>query len=108
MIKFLKQFILRFLNKKNKVDKYGKRHGYWECYHANSKLYYKGYYIHGERHGLWEEYYYTGQLHYKGNYIHKDLCGYCEIYWSNGQLRNKGLYYKNNEIHATKKNKLIL
>ena len=49
-------------------DNNGKAHGYWELYHPNGKLAYKGNYIHGLRHGDWEGYRSDGKLSFKGKY----------------------------------------
>jgi antitoxin component YwqK of YwqJK toxin-antitoxin module len=36
----------------NKLNKQGKREGYWEEYYSKGKLMYKGNYIDGERDGV--------------------------------------------------------
>ena len=47
----------------------GKRHGYWEYYHKNGQLWFKGNYVNGNRHGYWEDYWSNGQLIDKTYYI---------------------------------------
>lgn len=42
-----------------------------------------------KRHGYWEIYHYDGNLEYKGNYINGKPIGYFEVYH-----RNKSLLYK--------------
>jgi antitoxin component YwqK of YwqJK toxin-antitoxin module len=64
-------------------------HGYWEQYHVNGQLWYKGNYVNGIRHGYWEQYH---VLWYKGNYVNGKEDGYWEDYYSNGQLENKTYY----------------
>ena len=52
----------------NKLDENGRRHGLWEVYHPNDRLWFKGEYIHGRAHGLWEYYWDNGKLSYKGEH----------------------------------------
>jgi len=49
-------------------DKY-QRHGYWERYHENGNLFYKGNYINEDEDGYWEEYGFNGVLYEKTYYI---------------------------------------
>jgi len=54
------------------INEKGERHdehGYWEHYHYNGQLWFKGNYVDGNRHGYWEEYYPNGQLKSKIYYI---------------------------------------
>lgn len=44
----------------------------------------------GERHGLWEQYYPNGKLWYRENYKNGKLHGPCEIYYDNGEVRYNG------------------
>ena len=44
-------------------------HGYWETYHDNGQLHFKGNHINDKQHGYWEYYYPNGQLRYKGNFV---------------------------------------
>jgi antitoxin component YwqK of YwqJK toxin-antitoxin module len=55
---------------KTPINNQGQQHGYWESYHPNGQLCYKGNYINGKLDGYWEEYWSDGQLCYKGNYIY--------------------------------------
>tara|TARA_R110000822_G_scaffold164528_3_gene305154 strand:- start:354 stop:530 length:177 start_codon:yes stop_codon:yes gene_type:complete len=43
----------------NQLNKNGKRHGYWEEYHANGKLMLKGDFANGEKSRYWEYYSYS-------------------------------------------------
>ena len=43
----------------------------------------------GERHGYWEYYHSNGQLSYKGNYVDGNPHGYWEYYWISGELKSK-------------------
>jgi antitoxin component YwqK of YwqJK toxin-antitoxin module len=54
---------------KTPFNKQSQPHGYWESYHSNGKLCYKGNYINGKEDGYWEWYHPNGQLWFKGNYI---------------------------------------
>jgi hypothetical protein len=49
-------------------DKY-EPHGYWECYHYDRILWYKGNYVNGERNGYWEWYDYKCNLQDKQFYL---------------------------------------
>jgi len=73
------------------INENNQGHGYWEVYHDNGQLYYKGNYVDGKEHGYWEEYWDNGQLRYKGNYVNGNRGGYWEYYY-NGQLRFKRYY----------------
>ena len=48
--------------------KNGLKEGYWQQFHPNGQLRYKGHYIEGVRQGLWESYWDNGQLEMKGNF----------------------------------------
>jgi antitoxin component YwqK of YwqJK toxin-antitoxin module len=52
----------------NKINKKGHRHGYWEWYFGNGKLWFKGHYNNGNLHGHWEHYHSNGNQSCKGNY----------------------------------------
>jgi antitoxin component YwqK of YwqJK toxin-antitoxin module len=80
----------RLWYKGNYVD--GREHGYWEVYFDNGRLDYKGNYLNGKKHGYWEDYYDNGQLAYKGNYVNGEPHGYWEVYYENGKLIYKGYY----------------
>ena len=67
----------------------GERHGYWEEYHSNGKLWYKGNYINDKYDGYWKGYHSNGNLRYKGNYVNGKGDGYWEEYYSNGKLQLK-------------------
>jgi hypothetical protein len=41
-------------NEKRPRNKIGEPHGYWEEYHTDSVLFFKGNYIDGKRIGYWE------------------------------------------------------
>ena len=47
----------------------GKKEGYWEGYHYNGQLCWKGHYVNGRKEGYWEYYYDNGQLWYKVHYV---------------------------------------
>ena len=47
----------------------GLRHGPWELYYDNGKLWYKCEYVNGKYHGPWEWYWSNGKLHSKGSYV---------------------------------------
>ena len=75
--------LLYIMIKDKKINQYntnGKEDGYWERYHSNGQLWYKGNYINGNRDGYWEGYYDNGKLRYKGNYINGKKDGYWEVY----------------------------
>jgi len=83
------------IRKENLINLYnekGERHGYWEDYHSNGQLSYKGNYVDGKLHGYWEFYYSNGQLSSKKNYVDGKRHGYWEDYCSNGQLSYKCYY----------------
>ena len=60
----------------NKYNENNKKHGYWEEYWENGKLWDKGNYLNGKRHGYWEQYYPNGKLWYKGNYLNDEEIGF--------------------------------
>jgi antitoxin component YwqK of YwqJK toxin-antitoxin module len=61
---------------KRPYNKKGEWHGYWETYHNNGQLDYKGLFINGYKFGLHELYYSNGELIYKGNYVDNNFYGY--------------------------------
>jgi uncharacterized protein len=69
----------------------GLKEGYWEIYHSNVNLHFKGNYISGMREGYWESYS-NGNLWYKGNYKSGIKEGYWEWYDSNGNLVRQEIY----------------
>ena len=89
MVKFI---IKNTIQDKQPYNEKGQRHGYWELYHSNGKLAYKGIYINGEDYGLRERYFSNGQLRYKGNFINNKLYGLWEGYYSNGKIDYKEYY----------------
>ena len=64
----------------------GHRHGYWEEYHENGLLWYKGNFINGNLDGYWEWYNINGKLLYNGKF--KD--GHEQGYWV---IDNQEHYY---------------
>ncbi|CAB4142281.1 MORN variant [uncultured Caudovirales phage] len=76
----------------NQRDEQDKKHGYWEVYHINGNLHYKGHYLNGEQHGYWEQYYENGQLWYKGHFLNGEKHGYWEEYHPDGELRKTEYY----------------
>ena len=56
----------------------GERHGPWEEYYSNGKLYWRKNYVNGKLHGLYECYWFNGNLDYKVNYVngkgHGEFC----------------------------------
>ena len=82
----------------NLFDENGNKHGYWEWYHTNGQLHYKGNYVNGNKHGYFESYWDNGELNYKGNYVNGKEHGYFEVYWSNGKLWYKGFYDMGKEV----------
>jgi antitoxin component YwqK of YwqJK toxin-antitoxin module len=73
-------------------NEWGQRHGYWEEYHSNGKLWIKGNFVNGKAHGYFEWYYSNGQLDFKGNFVYGKKHGYCEKYYTNGVLPHKAYY----------------
>jgi antitoxin component YwqK of YwqJK toxin-antitoxin module len=61
-------------------------HGYWEYYHSNGQLAYKGNYINGKENGWWESYWSDGKLCHKGNYIRGKRDGLWIENWSGKQI----------------------
>jgi antitoxin component YwqK of YwqJK toxin-antitoxin module len=57
------------MNNINQYNDNGKKHGYWEVYHSNGNLIYKGNYINGKRIGYWEDYYSNGCLSHKQYFL---------------------------------------
>ena len=51
----------------NQRNSNGNREGYWEVYHPNGNLNYKGFYKDGRWNGYWE-YYSNGKLTFKEYY----------------------------------------
>ena len=49
-------------NQCNGYNAKGNREGYWEEYHSNGNLSFKGYFKDGEPDGYWEEYHLDGSL----------------------------------------------
>jgi antitoxin component YwqK of YwqJK toxin-antitoxin module len=50
---------------KNKYNTEGNREGYWEYYHNNGTIWFKGNFINGIRIGYWEEYFNNGKMYSK-------------------------------------------
>ena len=57
-----------------------KQHGYWEKYHYNGKLHFKGHYVNNKKNGYWEIYYDNGNPSLKGNFINDNPNNYVEKY----------------------------
>jgi antitoxin component YwqK of YwqJK toxin-antitoxin module len=53
---------MRSLISKNRLDRSGRKQGYWESYYSDGVLQSKGLYKNDERHGIWEYYYSDGDL----------------------------------------------
>ena len=69
------------MNDKIQYNEEGQEHGYWEDYHYNGNIYYKGNYHNGKRIGYWECYWFNGNLMFKGNYDNNGTkIGYWEWY----------------------------
>jgi antitoxin component YwqK of YwqJK toxin-antitoxin module len=47
---------------KNQYNASGEKHGYWEFYYSDGKLWISGYYNNGEPDGYWEFRYNSGDL----------------------------------------------
>ncbi len=70
----------------------GLPHGYWEVYHDNGNLSYKGTHINSLRHGYWEAYWDNGNLGLVINYLNGKKVGLYISYHSNGALDKKIFY----------------
>lgn len=72
----------------NKCNDKGEPHGYWENYHPNGQLHYKGNYLNGKRHGYWETEFY--EVNYHNGIFHGDY----KSYWDPDKKRiySKGYY----------------
>ena len=46
----------------------GLREGYWEGYHNNGNLRFKGNYLNDKLEGYWEGYHNNGNISYRGSY----------------------------------------
>jgi len=77
----------------NKINKKGHRHGYWEWYFGNGKLWFKGHYNNGNLHGHWEHYHSNGNQSCKGNYENGTRIGLWKYYGYDGILREEIFYY---------------
>lgn len=77
---------------KSPRNKQGLCHGYWEIYHKNGNLFYKGNFINNKEEGYWEDYFSNGKLWRKGNFINGREIGLWEIYNMNGKLNNITYY----------------
>jgi len=53
----------------NAYNDKGERHGPWEIYHDNGKLWYKKNYVNGKAQGLFEIYDSNGKLSYKQYFL---------------------------------------
>ena len=74
----------------NQLNEKGHRHGYWEEYHPNGSLWFKGTYNNNNFEGYWEVYYRNGNPWFKGNYDNNGTrIGYWEWYYDNGELREQ-------------------
>jgi len=67
----------------NSYNDNGEKHGPWEAYYSNGKLWYNENYINGKKHGLLEVYHYNGKLYWKGNYVNDIQKGYFHNFWDN-------------------------
>jgi antitoxin component YwqK of YwqJK toxin-antitoxin module len=70
----------------------GYRHGYWEIYWSNGKVYSKGNYHNGKKHGYWEYYNFDGNIDCKGHYDNGNRIGYWECYLYDGKLIEQIFY----------------
>ena len=82
----------------NLYNEKGKKHGVWEDYYYDGKLFSRGNYVNGKRHGLSEFYYNNGQLSYRRNYVNGKIHGVCESYYDNGQLDYRKEYNMGEEV----------
>ncbi len=80
----------------------GIKQGYWEKYHSNGQLNYKGSFINGKYDGLWEVYYENGLLYYTGMYKNGKYDGIWEYYYPDGELMFKALYKDGKRIESLK------
>jgi len=76
---------------KNRLNRKGRKQGYWEDYFSNGNPYFKGSYKNGRYDGYWEYYYGNGNLYYKGSYVNGLKDGIWE-YYQNSILRCEELY----------------
>jgi antitoxin component YwqK of YwqJK toxin-antitoxin module len=79
------------IKKINRVDSRGREQGYWEKYHTNGVLHYKGSYKNGLLVGMWEFYWPSGNLGAKGSYVNGLSEGIWE-YYQDGVLMNRKLW----------------
>ena len=70
----------------NKHNEQGEKHGPWETYDTNGKLWSKANYLNDVLHGPLEWYYPNGKVSIKANYLNGKLHGPREYYYSNGKL----------------------
>ena len=71
---------------------HGSRHGPWEEYDGEGKIYRRGIYEHGFLSGPWEEYYNNGRLFQRCECKNGVKHGSIERYSFNGDLTDKGTY----------------
>jgi antitoxin component YwqK of YwqJK toxin-antitoxin module len=53
----------------NQHDPQGNRHGVWEHYQLDGRMWFRGRYIHGEPQGIWKWHYKDGTVDAKEYYI---------------------------------------
>jgi antitoxin component YwqK of YwqJK toxin-antitoxin module len=95
----------------NQYDIDGNKTGYWEEYHDNGNLWYKGSYKDGEMDGYWVWYHSNGKLDSKGNYVDGERDGIWTDYHDNGQLDSIGSYINGKlikELPLTENKKLFI
>ena len=72
----------------------GFAHGYWERYHHNGNLWFKGEFINGKRHGQWEDYFENGNPFLKSEYLKGERIGFCKWYNSDSSIDDICFYCK--------------
>ena len=76
----------------NQYDNEGFKQGYWEEYHDNGELFFKGNYKDDKKDGYWEYYWSNGNVYSKGNYKNGGYDGEWFYYHPDGRLEYKELY----------------
>ena len=76
----------------NKFNREGQRHGPWEEYHDNGKLWVSYNYINGKLNGYSESYYVNGLLMNSGNYLNDEKHGCWSCFYVYGFLIYKQHY----------------
>lgn len=84
----------------NKIDKNGRKQGYWEKKDQYGKLKYKGFFINDKPNGEFKYYYPEGTIKAVSNFYNNGTRSFTKTFYNNGKLMSEG-YYLNDKKDST-------